>query len=267
MSEIRSLTLEIPTAQGPARIQFELDTSRYSQRIIHNHLSQGVYYEPEVSRFMKTHLRPGDAFVDVGAHVGYFSLLAARFVGPEGRVLAIEANADNVRQFRQHVAANTIANIDIVETVVGDRPSTRTFYTNVDNDGGHSLWNPGLHVLNERSRERVVAQDRRVDTLDAVLSAWDRIKMMKMDIEGSELLALQGATGLLADRPPEYIVCEMNEFAFAQMGTSQMAFRAWMAGFGYQAFTLADDGTFAAIPGDRMIERETVFNLLFWVPR
>jgi FkbM family methyltransferase len=154
-------------------------------------------YEPDVSATLREVLTEGATFVDAGANIGWFSLLAASLVGPAGKVLAIEPNPRNVALLRRSAEANGFANIEAVTVALADEPGAVALET----DG---------------SNGRVIKVDGPPDTpvpasfvvatwpLDTVLSraGVKRVDVMKIDVEGAEPLVLRGATEMLErDRP------------------------------------------------------------------
>ena len=75
--QIRHINLEFPYREEIRRFAIELNLDEYSHRSMWNHFNEGKLYEPETSRLLIGLLEPGDSFIDVGGHIGYFSLLAA----------------------------------------------------------------------------------------------------------------------------------------------------------------------------------------------
>src|SRR5512144_3024896 len=82
-------------------------------------LLEGIW-DPTLTRFLEANLKPGDAFIDVGAHVGYFTLLAARLVTEAGIVLSIEPNPAALEQLRQNVDRSRLKNVHVAHTACGD---------------------------------------------------------------------------------------------------------------------------------------------------
>jgi hypothetical protein len=83
--------------------------------------------EPEVQSALQQHLRPGMIFYDIGANIGFFSLLAARLVGKEGRVVAFEADPEIAGRLREHVARNEFGSITVEEKAVWSEARTVFF--------------------------------------------------------------------------------------------------------------------------------------------
>jgi FkbM family methyltransferase len=154
-------------------------------------------YEPEVSATLREILREGATFVDIGANIGWFSLLAASLVGPEGRVIAIEPNPRNVALLRQSAKDNGFENVDVAAVALGDRPGAAALET----DGSN-----GRLILVDGPPTQAVEASFVVATypLDTVLSevGTGRVDAIKMDVEGAEPLVLRGATRTISESRP-----------------------------------------------------------------
>ncbi len=138
-------------------------------------------------------LAPGGVFVDAGANIGAFTLPAARLVGPEGRVVAIEMMPETVLRLRDHARDNGLTNIRVVDAALADA-------------GGHEVI---ARVPARRAGQAsIVRQDFgpgalseqrvRTVTLDEVTAGLERIDLMKVDLEGAEALAFAGGRDALA---------------------------------------------------------------------
>jgi len=228
--------------------------------------SQGSY-EPEVSLFLMRVLRDGDFFVDIGAHVGYFSILAAKLVGKKGQVVSFEPEDNNFEHLQSNIALNDLSNITLFQRPVTEKTEMRTFYINSDGDGGHALWDPGLFPGNERSKAKPQPRNVETITLDAVLS--DKVvknfpKIIKIDTEGAEKNVLEGARVILQEGRVPFVICELHEFGLRQFGTSQEGLRSFMRDYGYETFLLPPTGGFPKlIPYGVQIESKIFLNILF----
>src|SRR5215207_392151 len=234
---------------GSTQVALSLDPEQMSQQFMLNALNSGQLYEPETSLFLGAVLGPGDTFIDVGAHVGYFSMLAAALVGPTGRVVSFEPDTSNYAHLLEHVERNAAAQVIPVPLAVGAAPRVADFFVNADNDGGHGLWAVGSHPFNTRTREAPRTRKVFLTTLDDFVgtSGARRVKAIKIDAEGSELAVLEGARQLLEQHQVPFVVAEINGFALNAMGTSQMAMRGFMTGLGYETYLFR--------PGQTVLER------------
>lgn len=134
-------------------------------------------YEPKQARAFVTHVRPGAVVLDLGAHAGWYTLLAARLVGPTGRVVAIEPEPTNLRYLRRHLWLNRCAQATVIEAAVTDRE-------------GQVWLDDGVWASNSVSW-RVAPTGRlsvRSVAIDPLISAGTipTPDIVKMDVEGAE---------------------------------------------------------------------------------
>ena len=137
-------------------------------------------------------LRPGDVFVDAGANVGFYTLLASRLVGPTGRVLAIEMMPATADILRQHVAINDCTNVELVEKALSDRTGDTIMAKVPAGKHGQATVADFAHAYDSFEEHEV-----QTTTLDEVCGGRDRIALLKLDLEGAELHALAGARSTL----------------------------------------------------------------------
>ncbi len=262
-----SATLSFETATGRKSVDLLLDRSSYTQRLMIAALEAGQFYEPEVSYFFTNVLQPGDTVVDIGAHIGYFSLLAARTVGPAGRVYAFEPEPTNYRRLRDHLVQNGLEQVQSFNVALGAVPGEAQMFFNADNDGGHALWDVAQHQLCERTRRergRIAVQMVVLDHVLAGLEPARAPRLIKIDAEGMEYEILKGALRTVLGYGVPFVICEVNRFALEQMGASETKLRQFMRLIGYRVSLLKPDGSGLQELGDEeYVESESVFNLLF----
>jgi FkbM family methyltransferase len=153
-------------------------------------------WEPLLSRWVEERLAPGDVFVDVGANMGYYSLLAARRVGPAGGVVAIEPSPPIFAKLTANLALNPGAAVRPVQAAVGAREETLPFYPALRNDAESStLQRDGV----EREGEVQAFPLARLLSDDEA----GRTRIVKIDIEGGEFDAVRGLVGDLDRFPPQ----------------------------------------------------------------
>ena len=267
---LKSIPLTINNQGGTYSLHLLLDISKYSQEIIWNHLKNNNIYEGETLRFISEILKPGDCFVDVGAHIGYFSLFASRFVGAGGQVIAVEPEISNTAHLMIHMSINGIENIDLINKAAGAEDTEAELFVNSDNDGGHALWNPGLHPYNERTRAKGIVRKVKLATLDSILERHEieSVKVVKIDTEGAELEVLKGASKYLSEKRMRNIICEINRFGLNKMGTSEKELRDHMYDLGYETYIMQDqDPGIVKLDREQYIQSPYVFNLLFRQPQ
>jgi FkbM family methyltransferase len=263
---VQDVEIQFTAGEQSHTLSLRLDRNECSEGPMLAELAAGRFYEPEVSYFLTNVLEPGDTFIDVGGHVGYFSMLAAHIVGAEGHVYTFEPEAANARHIREHMALNGVANVELFEQAVGDEAGEATLHVNADNTGGHALWDVGEHPFNAESRRRQEVRTVPRGTLAELLEATAarRIRLVKIDVEGSELRVLKGAMLLLMARQVPYVICEINEFALQQMGATGQGMRAFMEACGYTCYRMETEAPFLIpFPPAEQFPAEHVYNVLF----
>ena len=136
-------------------------------------------------------IRPGDVFFDIGANVGYYSLMAAKLSEPNGKVVAFEPLPRNIAYIQKHVAINKLGDhIKVVEAAVSDRNGTAFFDLSSSTSKGHIAGEGELEV-------RTVSLDELVESGEIPTP-----DVMKVDVEGAEADVLQGARKILSSRHP-----------------------------------------------------------------
>lgn len=170
------------------------------------------FFDPRDIAHLQANLGEGDVFVDLGANIGFYSLLASRAVGRTGRVLAVEADPDTYARLQGHLEANGVANVRAVNLGVSDRrailrlavlePPFRAASSFLPHPGARGIdvrCEPLLDVLQENDLDRVTG--------------------LKLDIEGLEFAVL---SQYLADAPttmlPDFVLVEYHRDIVRQAG-------------------------------------------------
>lgn len=149
----------------------------------------GTYERTKASAYARA-VAQGDVVYDIGAHVGYYSLLASKRAGPQGHVYAFEPLPTNLEYIEKHMRLNHITNMTIVPAAVTDHDGISTFQCAPSRAMGHLGETGDLQV--------------RTLSLDAWIQATCQPlpRVVKIDIEGAELRALHGAIHLLQRAAP-----------------------------------------------------------------
>ena len=191
-------------------------------------------------RFMQRYLRPGDAFLDVGANVGVYTLLAASLVGPEGRIDAFEPGEKALRYLRQNVELNALHQVKVHPLGLSDTPGPWALVETQD-DCTATL------AASQSDRDERVAQ---IDCVKLDEFAPDMIwAMAKLDVEGAEPLVLRGARSHLSRGNPPVLQIEMDGFS-KRFGVGTREFIEELRGLRYQT-SAYDPSSNALVACDR----------------
>ena len=174
-------------------------------------------FEPNEFAFVDRMLKPGMVFIDVGANDGYYTLFAARRVGPAGRVIAVEPSSRERAHLQRNLGRNGLENVQVVAAALGAQAGF------VDLHLAHGV-HAGHNTLGDFAHDDVVrASSERVplETLDAVVAkqGLSRVDMVKIDVEGGEAGVVAGARQVLSASRP-VLLMELNERALHAQGQS-----------------------------------------------
>lgn len=199
-------SLDQQSAPSPVTIRWGLDDLQYveidgirlaldrADASVSIQIAEGAY-EPHVAATLDRLLSPGDVFVDVGANVGYHTARAARAVGPQGRVIAVEANSENARLIAHTVETNGLSNVEIVPVALSGHRGHVVFGTHVGSNGGF------LDVASAASGRGTLVPTFALDDL-----GFDRVSVVKIDVEGAEALVVDGCTGIIRRDRPTFVM-------------------------------------------------------------
>jgi FkbM family methyltransferase len=201
-----------------------------------------IYYlgnsEPESAAFIGNFLKPGMVFFDVGAHIGEYTLIASRVVGPAGAIHAFEAQPDTFALLQRNCAANATQNVTLNSSAVCEREGGVEF----DVCKEPSMSSMAAAGKLERSLARIRVPGVTLDAYCQTHGVWP--SLLKIDVEGAELLVLRGAESLLsrpAGRAPA-IIFECLTSTYARFGYGQEAVVTYLKSFKYEIFRMGEDG-------------------------
>ena len=204
-------------------------------------LASGAW-EPRTWHALAPHIPSGGTFVDVGAHIGWYSLKAAKLVGAKGRVIAVEPDRDTLGRLRDNIRASGAGAVILVAPVAcSDSESTLNFYSAPGANTGES----SLSLANASQDGKVAATYQvRARRLDDIVNEAGvaRVDAMKIDVEGAEYLVLKGAVETL-NRFKPVVVLEVNDRQLRSMGSSGDEVLAFMRFHAYTPGEHAEENT------------------------
>lgn len=220
------------------QMKLHLDKTKYLQRSLYYFTVHGEYYEPDYTSLMMTVLRPGDTIIDVGANIGYFSLLASSLVTESGKVFALEPENENFTFLTRNIELNRFSNIRALNIAAGDTKKEAVLFIDPLNDGGHSLGGISPESILQLGTADAATSRVRMETLDALLEVEKitHLKIIKIDTEGWEFHVLQGALSIIKRLSPPFILAEVNRSGLRRAGASERYLRRLMKELGYSTF-------------------------------
>jgi FkbM family methyltransferase len=171
--------------------------------------------------------QPGQRVLDLGAHIGTFSLAAA---ARNCQVLAVEASPRNAALLQESAVRNRFANLRVVNVAVSDRPGTVDFCP----------YGPFGHVRTTLMNLNLSSIPVRAIPVDALLGevGWDTVDLIKMDVEGSEIAALRGMKHLLTRGKAPLLVYECNAATLRFYGQTPRQLKEAVEEFGYRSYQI-----------------------------
>jgi FkbM family methyltransferase len=200
----------IRTADGfLMRVQFQESLGR---RLMFKEI-----HEPELVQRIRAHLHEGEAFIDVGANQGYYTLMASRIVGPQGRVLAFEPSPMNLARLAGNLALNICNNVLLFsEALSSGHGVGKLSLPWAINSGVCSLGNgPSAYGNTAFEKGYTLTAMQSLDKVLATIEIEQKIAIVKIDAEGHEFEILQGMKNLLATTTDLKIACEISPQSYS----------------------------------------------------
>jgi FkbM family methyltransferase len=216
-------------------------------------------YEPAETRFLKTTLKEGMCFVDVGANIGYYTTLAARLVGDSGRVVAIEPDPYNFSLLGRNVRSNRLHNVTLLHVAAGAVKGTGQLCRSATNFGDHRIGS------RESGRSRVDVPILPIDDLcDA--HGIERVDVVKVDVQGYEFFAMQGMERILRSGTPMMVMTEFWPRGIEQAGASHEEYFQMFESLGFRAHVLTSLGDKETVTYEKVVEILPTYQKIFPSP-
>jgi len=250
-------TIEI---KKPA-FKFVVDMDQWSGPMFRTATKDGDDLYDVDSKLLVAGMKKGDRFIDVGAHIGWYSMLAAAL---GAKVTAFEPNVFNYGGLLRNVQANDFGEaITPYCMAVGEKKGVMPLYVNLDNDGGHGLWEVGEHPYNEKTRAaNGPEQLTYVTTIKDWIGRCTQRLWVKIDTEGFEHKILQQFPFDLGLSKAPIIIAEINHDCLGRNNTSELELRALMYKHGYESFVFDEKGIVCVEP-TVSVKSDFVYNLIF----
>lgn len=243
---------------------FNLDKKQYLKKTIdgffiytnpNEHIQQQLfwygYYEPELVEVIKKLVKPGDVFIDGGANIGYFSLLAAKY---GATVFAFEPVSEVFEQLKINLHINNEDKITPIQKAFGDIVGEKEIYISGSDNRGMSSFERPENFSGASEIVDIIRLDDWVTEFQI-----NKINIIKLDIEGSELVALKGMETSLKEFKP-LVITEVNLGTLSQFGIKPADIVNFMRKLNFEFFKIDEKGNLRFTEVDE-IKRTT--NIVF----
>lgn len=221
----------VQTRVGPTRLWVDLEDGLGQYFFIHHR------YEEFETTLIEQVARPGMTVVDIGAHIGYYTLLLAAKVGKTGKVFAIEPAPDNMLLLQRNIRLHRLSNVVCEQAAVMDYEGQVTLYLSHINHGDHRV----VDAMDDKHFNAGVPRRQvsvRTIILDKYLAqAGVQPDLVKMDIQGAEMLALAGMVNTLSN-PNLVLFCEFWPYGIRQTRREPIEFLKALQRMGFEIFEI-----------------------------
>ena len=194
-------------------------------------VSKGVYH-PQMTKVFRDTITEGMTIVDIGANIGYFTLIAAELVGKKGKVFAFEPEPHNFDLLVRNIALSGYDNIIPIQKAISDRNGKAKLFVDRISFGSHSLMGAGKGFA-----QGVIEVE--TQTLDDYFKDYaDGIGLIKIDVEGAEAVALRGMHNTICNSDGLVIITEFLPDILAECGSSPKQFLRDIIQYGFKLYSI-----------------------------
>lgn len=187
-------------------------------------------FEPFETEVIKEKIKEGDVVLDIGAHIGYYTLIFAKIVGKKGKVFAFEPSPDNFSLLKKNVEINGYKNVELIQKAVSNKTGKAKLYLCEDNSGDNRIYD------SHDGRRFVEIETIRLD--DYFKNYTGLINFIKMDTQGAEGKAIKGMTNLIKKNKNIKIVTEFWPFGLKKFGTNPKNYLMLLKNFGFSLYEI-----------------------------
>lgn len=199
--------------------------------VVTTYLAVHGYWEKMETQMVHRYVKPGMRVLDIGANIGYHTILAAGLVGEKGRVVAIEPGDDNFKLLSRSVAELPYKNVELVHGGAWHTSGEIQLYVSEESPSDHKVYDS--------------SEGRPTETITAVaiddMFPDEKFDFLKMDIQGAEGHAFKGMRKVLRNHPPTAMVLEFCPGNLATAGTPAPEIYAFLMELGYSTFRIDEE--------------------------
>lgn len=201
-------------------------------------------HEESTTKLFEQHIKKGDVVLDIGANIGYFSLLAAKLVGDKGEVYSFEPEPRNYKYLMKNAKLNGYDNITAFQKAVSDKTGKINLFI-CPYDSGHHTIKQFKGIKDYKPELADQKESVEVDTVkldDFFKKLGKPIDFIKLDVEGAEVLALKGMDTVLRKNKDIKLICEFFPLFITKMGNSPEQFiKKLLETYNFSIYVIGDD--------------------------
>lgn len=206
-------------------------------------------FEPLETEVVKKEIKKGDVVLDIGAHIGYFTLIFAKLVGEKGKVIAFEPGPDNFTLLKKNVAINGYRNVVLVPKAVSNKTGKIRLYLH-ESSARHKIYDSG------GDSKFIAIEATRLD--DYFKNRDSKIDFIKIDTEGAEFFGLQGMLNLIKKNKKLKIVTEFGPLGLKECGVDPQEFLKLLIKLGCELHYINEErGKIEVVNTSKLLETYT----------
>lgn len=187
-------------------------------------------WEDFETEIFSQYIHPGDIVVDIGAHIGWYTLIAAKLVGKTGKVYSFEPDTTNFNLLTKNVQANGYHNVVLIKKAVSNKTDSAQLFINNENTGDHRIFDT------DKNRRSVTIETITLD--DYFRNITEQIDLIKMDIQGWEMQALQGARRVVTTNKHLKLITELQPSYIHLSGQKPREYLALLRKHGFKLYQI-----------------------------
>ena len=199
-------------------------------------LSFGVF-EPFETEVIKKHVKKGDTVVDIGANIGYYTLILSKLVGDSGKVFAFEPDPENFSLLEKNVKANNLKNAILINKAVSDKTGKTSLFLSENNNADHRIYKS--HDSNYKKKRKSIVVD--VVKFDDYFKNKPKISFVKIDVEGAEGAVIGGMGSTIKNNLSLKILLELFPIANVNFGITPEIYLNCLTKHGFDIYSLNEE--------------------------
>lgn len=201
-------------------------------RIIVLILKKFSFVEDFENKFFQSIIEPGMVVVDVGANIGWYTAMASKLIGDQGKVFAFEPDPENFRLLCKNVSANQCNNVETSDWAVTDKTGKIQLFLCEENRGDHRIYK------SDKSRRKI---DVNATSLDDFFKNSPRVDIIKIDVQGAERLVFSGMRKIIENNPRLSIMMEFCPAFLRMCNASPDEFLREIKNYGFSIYLIDED--------------------------
>ncbi len=214
------------------------------------------YYEPYETAVVRKYVNPGAVVLDIGANIGYYTLICAGLAGPSGRVYSFEPAPENFALLEKNVKNNGYQNVILEQKAVSDRPGSMELFLSGENMGDHQIYKTSGRPARKSIKIKAI-------TIDDYMKEKGKADFIKMDIQGAETAAVAGMRKFLNENRGVKMMMEFWPAGFKNFGSDPEIFLEMMGRMGFKFYDIiscTEDGKWEPSKAQDYINKYTPEN-------